>query len=146
MARVKLEIPPKKLGTISIPVRITDINYGNHVGNDSFVSIIHEARVAFLTQHNYSELNIGGVGIIMSDLSIEFKREGIYGDIIDIEISAGDISKKSFELYYQLSAKRNGETYLLSIAKTGMVCYDYALKKVADIPYEFKKLLEAYYD
>jgi len=45
MARIKIDIPSLQLTEIHIPVRITDINYGNHVGNDAFVSIIHEARM-----------------------------------------------------------------------------------------------------
>ena len=35
---------------VVIPVRITDINYAGHLGNDSMISIIHEARFRFV-QH-----------------------------------------------------------------------------------------------
>ena len=142
MARVKIEFPDYVIGAVTIPVRITDINYGNHVGNDSFVSIIHEARVQWLSQHGFSELNIAGTSLIMSDLVIEFKKESYYGDSIDIKLGAGEISRVAFELYYQLSVVRNNETIVLVNAKTGMVCYDYAAKKVASVPEELKKLLE----
>ena len=74
MTRVKIDFPEKIIGSVTIPVRITDINYGNHVGNDSFVSIIHEARVQWLSQYGFSELNIAGTSLIMSDLVIEFRR------------------------------------------------------------------------
>ncbi len=63
MARIKIEIPSLKLTEIKIPVRITDVNYGNHVGNDAFVSIIHEARLQWLKQKGFSELNFGGTGL-----------------------------------------------------------------------------------
>ena len=43
MARIKIELPAKCIAAFTIPVRITDINYGNHVGNNSMVEIIHEA-------------------------------------------------------------------------------------------------------
>ena len=141
MPRIKIEFPEKILTTIIVPVRITDINYGNHVGNDSFVSIIHEARVQWLQQHQLSELNIGGAGLIMSDLAIEFKSESFYGDIIEVKISAGEISRVGFELYYQLSVVRNDQTILLANAKTGIICYDYATKKVVAVPEKFKQLL-----
>jgi acyl-CoA thioester hydrolase len=141
MARIKIEFPEQLIGTVSIPVRITDINYGNHVGNDAFVSIIHEARVQWLKQHGFSELNIDGVSLIMSNLAIEFKKESFYEDIIEIKLSAGEISKVSFELYYQLSAVRNNETILLANAKTGMVCYDYPAKKVMALPEVLKQIL-----
>lgn len=141
MARVKIEVPQRSMGTYHIPVRITDINYGNHVGNDAFVSIIHEARMQWLQQHGYTELNIESAGLIMSDLTVEFKNESFYGDQVEVKISAGEISRVNFELYYQLSAKRNGETVLLANAKTGMICYDYMVKKVVTIPEQLKLIL-----
>lgn len=141
MARVKLEIPQPLLGTFNIPVRINDINYGNHVGNDAFVSIIHEARMQWLKQHRFTELNIEGTGLIMSDLAVEFKNESFYGDMIEVKISAADISRASFELYYQLSAKRNNESILLANAKTGMICYDYTARKVVTLPEQLKSIL-----
>ena len=143
MARVKLELPENFLTTITIPIRITDLNYGKHVGNDSFVSIIHEARVQWLHQHHLSELGINGTGLIMSDLAVEFKQESYYGDIINIKIGAAEISKVSFELYYSLSTTRNDKNILLANAKTGMVCYDYAAKKVTAIPDALKAILSA---
>ena len=141
MGRVKIEVPQQFLGTYHIPVRITDINYGNHVGNDAFVSIIHEARMQWLQQHGYTELNIESTGLIMSDLTVEFKNESFYGDQVEVKISAGEISRVNFELYYQLSAKRKGETVLLANAKTGMICYNYTLKKVVTIPEQLKLIL-----
>ncbi|MBK6634006.1 MAG: thioesterase family protein [Chitinophagaceae bacterium] len=142
MARVKIEIPEKVLASVCVPVRISDINYGNHVGNDAFVSIIHEARIQWLQLYGYTELQIEGFGLIMSDLCIEFKNESFYGDVIDIKLGAGEISRVGFELYYRLFAKRDHETILLANAKTGMVCYDYVAKKVAVIPDRLKVILQ----
>ena len=141
MSRVKLSIPEKFLGKIIIPVRIGDINYGNHVGNDSFVSILHEARIKWLAQYNFSELDIGGAGLIMSDLTIEFKKEGFYGDIIDVSLYLGEQGTIGFELYYQLFTTRLNESILLVNAKTGMVCYDYKQSKVSAIPAAFFHIL-----
>ena len=141
MARVKINIPENILATLIIQVRITDINYGNHVGNDSFVGIIHEARVRWLKIFDLTELNIGVAGLIMSDLELEFKKESFYGDEIEIQISAGEISKIGFELYYQLFTIRNNIQILLVKAKTGMICYDYTDKKVTLIPSKFLELL-----
>ena len=142
MPRVKIDLPEKFFDiAISIPVRITDINYGDHVGNDSVVSIIHEARMQFLQHHGFTELDIEGVGLIMSDLVAEFKNESFYKDIIDVKIGSGDISKVSFELIYNLSTGRNYQQVVIANAKTTMVCYDYALKKVVSIPQKLKDIL-----
>jgi acyl-CoA thioester hydrolase len=141
MARIKIEIPEKIIGTFSIPIRIADINYGNHVGNDAFVSIIHEARMQWLQQYGYTELKIEGIGLIMSDLALEFKNESFYGDMVEVKLSVDAISRVGFELYYQLSARRNDENILLANAKTGMICFDYDAKKIVAIPEKLKTIL-----
>ena len=142
MARIKIDIPEKVIGAFIIPVRIADINYGNHVGNDAFVSIIHEARMQWLKQYDYTELKIEGIGLIMSDLVIEFKNESFYGDVVEVKLGVADITRVGFELYYQLFVKRNNDNILLANAKTGMVCYDYEAKKVSSIPEKLKTILE----
>ncbi len=141
MARIKLVVPSHSIFTTSIPVRISDINYGNHVGNDAFVSILHEARMQWLTSHHFTELNIDGVGLIMSDLALEFKQESFYSDIIEVEINVGELTSAGFELYYQLFTSRNKQHILLANAKTGMVCYHYKHKKVTAIPEILKSML-----
>lgn len=141
MARIKIEVPEKVMVSFHIPVRITDINYGNHLGNDAFVSIIHEARMQWLHQYGYTELNIEGTGLIMSDLAVEFKSESFYRDVVEVQISAGEISRVGFELYYQLFVTRNNGRMHLANAKTGMICYDYNAKKVVAIPEKLRSLL-----
>jgi acyl-CoA thioester hydrolase len=142
MARIKLLMPEKTITRFNIPIRITDINYGNHLGNDAVVRILHEARMAWLHGHGYTELDIAGIGLIMADLAVEFKAEGVYGDVIDTSIACGEKTRVGFELYYELTAERNGGNVLLAVAKTGMVCYDYANKKVVSIPEVLLQLLQ----
>jgi acyl-CoA thioester hydrolase len=142
MARIKVELPEHFTFTTTIPIRITDLNYGNHVGNDTILSMIHEARVQFLQQLGYGELNLAGVGLIMSDVAIEFKSELFYGDAVIASVVAGDLTKISFDLYYKLEKKSGDSTQLVAVAKTGMVCYDYGKKKVAAIPMEVVEKLK----
>jgi acyl-CoA thioesterase FadM len=135
MARLKIILPSSFIFSCSIPVRITDINYGNHTGNDALVSIIHESRMQWLKKHGLTELKIEGeTGMIMADLCVEFKAESFYGDVIDVKIAVDNISTVSFELYYLLFCRRNDKDLVLAHAKTGMVCYDYERKKVASVP------------
>ncbi len=108
MARIKVELPEQFAFSTTIPVRITDLNYGKHVGNDTILSMIHEARVQYLKQLGYGELDLAGVGLIMSDVGIEFKSELFYGDEVLVSVAAGDLSKISFDLYYKLE-KRSGD-------------------------------------
>src|SRR5690349_830578 len=106
MARIKLTLPGDFPFTTTIPIRITDLNYGNHVGNDAVLSLIHEARMQFLASHGYTEMQFAGVGMIMSDVAIEFKSELFYGDKVLASVAAGEISKVGFELYYKLETLR----------------------------------------
>ena len=130
-------MPEKITDSVSIPVRITDINYGNHVGNDSLVGIVQEARVLWLKKGGYDELNIEGAGLIMSDLAMEYKNESFYGDTIDVKIGVSDLTKISFGLYYTMTARRNDTELLIARAKTGMICYDYKAGKITNLPVRF---------
>ena len=134
MARIKLIFPENILYTLTIPVRITDINYGNHLGNDALVSILHEARVHWLNSLSYTELNIEGKSIIMNELAVNYLKEMFYGDVIQIELSVGDVTPLGFELYYRLSVNKNGENINSAIAKTGLIFFDYTAKKASSIP------------
>ncbi len=134
MPRIKIELPDNFPFTASIPIRITDLNYGRHVGNDTVLSLIHEARMQFLTHHGYTELDLGGTALIMGDVAIEFKKEIFYGDTLLASVAAGDFSRVGFTLYYKLEKQEVEKPILLAAAQTGMVCYDYALKKVVAVP------------
>lgn len=136
MARIKVDLPEQFAFSTTIPVRITDLNYGKHVGNDTILSMIHEARVQYLKQLGYGELDLAGVGLIMSDVAIEFKSELFYGDEVIVAVAAGDFTKVSFDLYYKLEKRSGDITQLVAVAKTGMVTYDYGKKKVAAVPAE----------
>ena len=131
MARIKVELPATFSFSTSIPIRITDLNYGGHVGNDTILSLIHEGRVQFLQQFGLEELKFAGVGLIMGDAAIEFKNELFHGDVVKVSVAATEFTKISFDLYYKLE-KSTGES--VAYAKTGMICFDYDKKKVVAIP------------
>jgi acyl-CoA thioesterase FadM len=141
MSRIKIDLPETFAFSTSFPVRITDLNYGAHVGNDTILSFIHEARVRFLKSFGYTELDLGGAGLIMSDVMIVFKKEIFYGDEIRLSVAATDFTRAGFDLVYKLEKGTNPEMTLLAIAKTGMVCYDYSLKKVTALPEAVKERL-----
>jgi len=139
MARIKLIAPTSFSFSTQIPVRITDLNYGNHLGNDSVLSILHEARMQYLQSLGYTELSFAGIGLIMSDVAIEFKAEAFYGDLLKAYVTAGEISRVGFDLYYKLVKSQNEE--VVAIAKTGMICFNYERKKVTTLPVEASEKL-----
>ena len=134
MPRIKIDLPDLFPFVTNIPIRITDLNYGGHVGNDNILSIIHEARVQFLKKIGYDEMNLEGVSLIMSNVAIEFKNELFYGDSIRASVAAGEFSKIGFDIFYKLEKEMNGKNISVVIARTAMVCYNYDLKKIVSLP------------
>lgn len=139
MARIKLSLPETFSFYTIIPIRITDINYGGHVGNDTILSLIHEARVQFFKNICYAELDFAGTSLIMSDVAIEFKSELFYDDIVKAYVAIGEIGRVGFDVFYKLVNSDNES--IVALAKTGMVCYDYKNKKVVRVPEEAKAKL-----
>src|SRR6185503_2866364 len=143
MARIKIDLPEKFSFTTKIPVRITDINFGGHVGNDTILSLVHETRAQYFNYCGYDELNFAGVGTIMSDVAIEYKNQIYYGDEITASIAVGEITRVAFDLFYKLEKRSPGDKLIpVAFAKTWMVCYDYDQKKVVAIPQEAIKKIK----
>jgi acyl-CoA thioester hydrolase len=136
MARIKIDLPVNFSFSCQVPVRITDINYGGHVGNDTVLSIIHESRMQYFNNFGYSEMNFAGVGMIMSHVAIEFKHELFYGDTVLASVAAVEFSRIGFELVYKLEKETGGLRKMVALARTGMVCYDYEKKKIVGVPEE----------
>jgi len=132
MPRIELELPDTFLFTIEIPIRISDINYGNHLGNDAVLSLMHEARLRFLAQYGFSETNIGGSGMIMVDSAVIYLSQAFYGDILSIDITITDFHKYGFDLFYRLTNTHT--TKEVARGKTGMLCFDYEKKRIASVP------------
>ena len=134
MARIKLPTPEKKHYSTKINLRIYDMNYGGHMGNDSVLSIAHEARVRFLSYLGVSEKNFYGSGLLMADSAIIYKKEAFYGEQLNIEITVSDLNKYGFDLFYLICNVSNEE---IARVKTGLVCYDHNIKKLVRLPEVF---------
>lgn len=144
MGRVKIKFPEEKpLFNCTIPVRIGDVNYGGHVGNDAVLSIIHEARMQMLQSFGYTEMNAGGAGLIMADVAIAYKGEGFYNDVLSVGIYVTELTSVSFDLLYHITTERQDEHLEIAHAKTGMVCFDYEARKVTAVPEALKSSLKS---
>lgn len=140
MSRPRIELPSSFTWHMEFPLRITDINYGGHLGNDKVLTLAHEARAAYLRSLGLSELAIGhGAGLIMADAAIEFKAEAHYGDKMRISVSVSNLTRAGFDMIYLLEKMKDASTIVVAIVRTGMVCYDYEKRKVLSIPEEFRK-------
>lgn len=138
MARVRVELPADFQFETEIPVRVTDLNYGGHIGNDAVLSIAHEARVQFLASHGWTEENVDGVGLILTDAGVVYATQGHYGQTIRARVAVTHVSRAGCEMVYVFTDKDNGEE--IARAKTGVAFFDYEKGKVVRTPDTFRAL------
>jgi acyl-CoA thioester hydrolase len=135
MPRMKIELPDTFQFETEIPIRISDINYGGHLGNDAVLSVIHEARVQFLKTKGFTESDVGGCGIILSDAAIVYASEAFHGETLVVEVTPGEWARTSCDLLYLLTDKKSGRE--VARARTLVVFYDYARKRPVKAPEAF---------
>jgi|SRR6476469_4778214 len=136
MARVKVALPDAFPFATNITVRITDINYGAHLGNDALLGMLHEARIHFLKHLGLAAGDYDPatrLGMIMVDVAIEYKGEGFHGDVLTFQMAATDASKYGFDVVYWVHNQAGKE---IARAKTGMLCFDYNVRKLRVLPPE----------
>ena len=132
MPRIRLKTLKDYPFHIDLRVRVTDLNYGGHLGNDRLLSLVHEARVAFLAEHGLSELDCGGVSLTMGDAALVYQGEAYAGDVLRFEVAAGEASRSGFRIFYRIS--RPSDNSPIALAETGMVCFDYQARKICPLP------------
>jgi acyl-CoA thioester hydrolase len=134
MARISIEFPDTYLFETEIVVRASDLNYGNHVGHDSILTLMQEARLLFYRKLGFkNELSFDGpVGQVISDAALVYKSESFLGDELVCRIAAADFHKYGFDLLYLLTNKETGKE--VARGKTGIVCFDYDKRKIALVP------------
>jgi acyl-CoA thioesterase FadM len=126
----------------NITLKMRDINYGGHLGNDAVVSIAHEARIDLLNQMGLTELNLGNnkTGIIMSDLSVNYLGEGFMFDKITVFSHIDEISPASFRVFHNFT--KDDKT--IALVETGLITFDYSEREISEVPEEFIKKIEEY--
>ncbi len=115
-----------------IEVRVGDINYGGHMGNDKALLVFHDARLAFLESLGFNEKNIGGPAIIMRDAHVNFRKEVFLHDVLTIDVGIDDVTTTSFNMVY--TVKRENDGTVVFLGSTGLVAFDYSTRKVARVP------------
>ncbi len=125
---------------IEIGVRITDLNYGGHLGNDSLLSLAHEARVAFLAHYGQSEKNCFGVSLIIGDTAIIYQGEAFAGDTLKFELCGKEPSHCGFRIYFRVT--RTTDSTPIALIENGMVCFDYNERQIVPLPEKLLTLLK----
>jgi acyl-CoA thioester hydrolase len=132
MPRVQLTPRKSYQFEVELQVRITDLNYGGHLANDRVLALLHEARVAYLASHGWTEMDCGGVSLIMTDVSLVFRGEGFAGDRLTCAVTMAEPSRCGFRLFYLLT-RRSDDTQI-AVAESSLACFDYQARRVVALP------------
>ena len=134
MARIQITLPETFIFTTELTIRASDLNYGAHVGNDSVLTLMQEARLVFYRSLGFKdEISFNGsTGQIIADAAIQYKSEAFLGDHLTIKVAVDEFSRFGFDIYYLLENAATGKE--VARGKTGIVCFDYEKRKIAAIP------------
>jgi acyl-CoA thioesterase FadM len=136
MARLKLDFPDDLfIFSTQLTVRVTDINGANHLGNDSMISMISEARARFLFDYGVQETGPDGVGIIVTDLATTYKAEAHARDQLVFDVGVMDFNQYGGDIIFRVTRPKDGK--LVAMAKYGFVFFNYQRSQVTPMPPEF---------
>ncbi|MCD6581714.1 MAG: acyl-CoA thioesterase [Desulfuromusa sp.] len=122
-------------------VGVADINFGGHVANSAVLNFFQDARIAYLAALGpYSEIDLGGCGIIMPEAHVYFRKEMFLGDQLSIGVKSRNLKRSSWVMEYRI--ERNAE--LTAEGETPLICFNYQTRKPCRIPAEFREVLAAF--
>ena len=136
MPRIKIDIPESFPFSTEIALYQSHMNYGGHLDNALLLTIVSEARLRFFKTFGYSELNVEGVGILIADAALQYKSEAFHGEIMMVRMAATEFSKHGCDLTWCMNERESGRE--VARGKTGIVFFDYAARKVAPVPEQFR--------
>ncbi|MBA2654117.1 MAG: acyl-CoA thioesterase [Gammaproteobacteria bacterium] len=132
-----IPLPSPKVFETQIGVQISAINYGNHVGYDAMVSLLHEAQVQFLDHYHYSEFNIAGCYLLVQKIEVIYKKEVRYREILLFTMGLGETSKARQELLFSV---QNAEYQEVCRARITLAFLDHHTKTLVSPPTFFLEL------
>ena len=135
MARLKLQFPEDQYCySTLLDVRVSDINNGNHLANDSMISMLSEARARFLFEFGVRETD--GDGIIVTDLATTYRAEAHARDQLLFEVGVMDFNKYGGDITFRV--RRPLDQTLVAMAKYGFVFFNYKSGQVVPMPDDFR--------
>ncbi|MDX5379222.1 MAG: acyl-CoA thioesterase [Halomonas sp.] len=133
MERVKLEFPESAIvHRQPLSVRITDMNYGRHLGHDTLVSLLHEARTQAFGALGLSEWDMGGYPSVVADLAVQYQSEARWPDALVVETAMPAPSGKAIAVYHRVRHAEGGRP--VATARLNVVLVDPAQGRSVAIP------------
>ncbi len=140
MPRVKVSSPEQFLFSMERSVGISDLNYAKHLDSVHMVQILHEARLQFLASLGFTEANIFGLGMMVTDLAVDYRSESFADDRLIIDVGMDDFNRYGFDICMQVT--NSALETIVCQAKMGIVFFDFDKHQIAEVPAAFTALLE----
>ncbi|MBS9404711.1 acyl-CoA thioesterase [Halomonas sp. TRM85114] len=133
MERVRLQFPEADLvHRHPLTVRITDMNYGRHLGHDALVSLLHEARTHALRSLDLSEADLGGHASVVADLAVQFQAEARWPDALVVETALPAPRGKAIAAYHRVLREDDGR--IVATARLNLLLLDSVSGRPAVVP------------
>lgn len=137
MPRIHIDLPEKFSFSTEIVLYIGHMNYGGHLDNALLLAVVSEARLRFFKSLGYTELDVDGVGIVVADAAVQYRSEAFHGEIMMVEMTAGDFGGKGCDLIWRMTDKATRRE--VARGKTGIVFFNYSERKAAAVPENFRR-------
>lgn len=135
MPRITIDLPPQFPFSTDITLYLGHMNYGGHLDNALLLTVVSEARLRYLKSMGYTELDVEGVGIIVADAAVQYRSEAFHGEVMRVSMAASEFNKYGCDLVWQMQEAASGRE--VARGKTGIVFFDYGVKKVVGVPEGF---------
>ncbi len=140
MARVNVEVPDQFLFNMERSVGISDVNYARHLDSVTMVQILHEARLQFLASLGFTEANIYGLGMVVTDMAVDYRSESFANDQLIIDVGVGNFNRYGLDIMLQVT--NSALESVVCQAKIGVVFFDFDKHQISPMPDSFRQLLE----
>lgn len=140
MSRVRVDVPEQFLFSMEKSVGISDVNYARHLDSVSMVQFLHEARLQFLASLGFTEGNIFGLGMVVTDMAIDYRSESFANDRLIFDVGVSNFNRYGLDIVVQVT---NGALEsVVCQAKIGVVFFDFDKHQISPMPGAFIAMLE----
>ena len=129
MEKIRIEPPDSWTFQTEMVVRVADLNYGNHVGNDRYFLYAQEARCRWLKSLGFeNEIVVEPpIGTIVTEASIQYLAEAYHGDTLVIKLGNSKVHRFGFDQIYELT---KGDITIARIHQR-LFFFDFNRRKIA---------------
>jgi len=126
--------------TTDVDLRFQDLDAAGHLNNAVYVTVIEEARVAYL--EDVLDLSLAEMTIVVAAVSVEFQQPVTDPTAITVHTTVTDLGETSFEMAYEL----HHQDTVVATGETVQVTVDPGAREPVPIPTDWRDGITAHED